>query len=184
MLSVQTVVAGGYGMAQRTLRLARLAKPRCSVPTLSLPRRSAVRLTGFTGHPVGEKRTNIAVGMDKGRQLTKRELPTKPSHRKGVRSPLLEPWRSADSAQAAAGAAKGLAVRGRGRAIGGLRADTAAVRPGWRSGPWCDDAVRPGLSVALLVCLSRSSTSALRLCVISSVRLPATRRTRSGRWSC
>mmetsp|Transcript_25034 Transcript_25034/g.68756 ORF Transcript_25034/g.68756 Transcript_25034/m.68756 type:complete len:114 (+) Transcript_25034:71-412(+) len=43
----------------------------------------STRLTGFTGHPKGEKRTGIAVGMDKGRELTKRELPVKPSYRKG-----------------------------------------------------------------------------------------------------
>ena len=43
------------------------------------------RFAGTTGHPVGEERSGLAVGMDKGMQLTKRALPTKQSYRKGVR---------------------------------------------------------------------------------------------------
>merc|ERR1712166_181924 len=38
---------------------------------------------GFTGHPVGETKTNLCVGMDKGKPLTKRALPTKQVHKKG-----------------------------------------------------------------------------------------------------
>jgi len=41
------------------------------------------RVTGFTGHPVGETKTNLCVGMDKGKPLTKRALPTKQVHKKG-----------------------------------------------------------------------------------------------------
>ena len=43
------------------------------------------RFAGTTGHPVGEERSGLAVGIDKGMQLTKRALPTKQSYRKGVR---------------------------------------------------------------------------------------------------
>uniref|UniRef100_A0A6S9SL99 60S ribosomal protein L36 n=1 Tax=Chrysotila carterae TaxID=13221 RepID=A0A6S9SL99_CHRCT len=43
----------------------------------------ATRLTGFTGHPKGETKTGLAVGMDSGHVLTKRELKPKPSYRKG-----------------------------------------------------------------------------------------------------
>ena len=46
----------------------------------------ASRIVGFTGHPVGEEKSGLAVGMDKGRALTKRELKPKPSYRKGVRA--------------------------------------------------------------------------------------------------
>lgn len=46
---------------------------------------AATRFAGTTGHPVGETKTNLAVGMDKGRQLTKIALKPKPSYRKGVR---------------------------------------------------------------------------------------------------
>ena len=46
----------------------------------------AARIVGFTGHPVGEEKSGLAVGMDKGRALTKRELKPKPSYRKGVRA--------------------------------------------------------------------------------------------------
>ena len=45
------------------------------------------RFAGTTGHPVGETKTGLAVGMDKGRVVTKLELKQKPSYRKGVRSP-------------------------------------------------------------------------------------------------
>jgi len=41
------------------------------------------RVLGFTGHPVGEEKTGIAIGMDKGHVLTKREMKPKPSYRKG-----------------------------------------------------------------------------------------------------
>ena len=41
------------------------------------------RVTGFTGHPVGETKTNLCVGMDKGKPLTKRALPTKQVSKKG-----------------------------------------------------------------------------------------------------
>jgi len=44
---------------------------------------AATRFAGTTGHPVGETKTNLAVGMDKGRQLTKIALKPKPSYRKG-----------------------------------------------------------------------------------------------------
>merc|ERR1712085_31826 len=44
---------------------------------------AAGRVTGFTGHPVGETKTNLCVGMDKGKPLTKRALPTKQVHKKG-----------------------------------------------------------------------------------------------------
>merc|ERR1711997_1262230 len=43
----------------------------------------ATRLAGFTGHPVGEEKTGVAVGIDKGHVTTKRELKPKPSYRKG-----------------------------------------------------------------------------------------------------
>ena len=49
----------------------------------------AARIVGFTGHPVAEERSGLAVGMDKGRQMTKRELKPKPSYRKGVRAARL-----------------------------------------------------------------------------------------------
>jgi len=49
---------------------------------------STVRLTGFTGHPKGERKTGLAVGMDKGHVLTSRDLKPKPSYRKGVRPTL------------------------------------------------------------------------------------------------
>ena len=41
------------------------------------------RVTGFTGHPVGETKTNLCVGMDKGKPLTKRELKPKQVSKKG-----------------------------------------------------------------------------------------------------
>ena len=41
------------------------------------------RITGFTGHPKGETKTNLAVGIDHGKALTKRELKPKQSYRKG-----------------------------------------------------------------------------------------------------
>ena len=41
------------------------------------------RFAGTTGHPVGETKTNLAVGMDKGKVVTKMEQKPKPSHRKG-----------------------------------------------------------------------------------------------------
>ena len=44
---------------------------------------AAARVTGFTGHPKGETKTNLAVGVDKGRALTKRDLKPKQSYRKG-----------------------------------------------------------------------------------------------------
>lgn len=44
------------------------------------------RFAGTTGHPVGETKTGLAVGMDKGRVVTKLELKQKPSYRKGVRA--------------------------------------------------------------------------------------------------
>ena len=44
---------------------------------------SVGRVTGFTGHPKGESKTNLSVGMDKGKQLTKRELKPKQSYAKG-----------------------------------------------------------------------------------------------------
>eukprot|EP00315_Gephyrocapsa_oceanica_P009459 CAMPEP_0185306416 /NCGR_PEP_ID=MMETSP1363-20130426/16073_1 /TAXON_ID=38817 /ORGANISM="Gephyrocapsa oceanica, Strain RCC1303" /LENGTH=114 /DNA_ID=CAMNT_0027903701 /DNA_START=62 /DNA_END=406 /DNA_ORIENTATION=+ len=44
---------------------------------------STTRLTGFTGHPKGERKTGLAVGMDKGHVLTSRDLKPKPSYRKG-----------------------------------------------------------------------------------------------------
>merc|ERR1712060_403832 len=43
----------------------------------------SARLTGFTGHPVGETKTGLAVGMDCGHVLTKRDMKPKPSYRKG-----------------------------------------------------------------------------------------------------
>ena len=43
------------------------------------------RFAGTTGHPVGEEKTGLAVGMDKGVALTKRALPKKHSYTKGVR---------------------------------------------------------------------------------------------------
>ena len=46
---------------------------------------SGARLTGFTGHPKGEEKSGLAVGIDKGTRVTKRELGKKPSYRKGVR---------------------------------------------------------------------------------------------------
>eukprot|EP00308_Calcidiscus_leptoporus_P002168 CAMPEP_0119369270 /NCGR_PEP_ID=MMETSP1334-20130426/15820_1 /TAXON_ID=127549 /ORGANISM="Calcidiscus leptoporus, Strain RCC1130" /LENGTH=115 /DNA_ID=CAMNT_0007386099 /DNA_START=103 /DNA_END=450 /DNA_ORIENTATION=- len=44
---------------------------------------SAARLTGFTGHPIGESKTGLAVGMDSGHVLTKHDMKPKPSYRKG-----------------------------------------------------------------------------------------------------
>jgi large subunit ribosomal protein L36e len=41
------------------------------------------RFAGTTGHPVGETKTNLAVGMDHGKVVTKIALPQKPSYRKG-----------------------------------------------------------------------------------------------------
>jgi large subunit ribosomal protein L36e len=41
------------------------------------------RFAGTTGHPVGETKTGYAVGMDKGKALTKLELKQRPSYRKG-----------------------------------------------------------------------------------------------------
>ena len=41
------------------------------------------RFAGTTGHPVGDTKTNIAVGMDKGKALTKLEMKPRPSTRKG-----------------------------------------------------------------------------------------------------
>ena len=49
------------------------------------------RIVGFTGHPVAEQKSGLAVGMDKGRALTKRELKPKPSYRKGVRAATTAP---------------------------------------------------------------------------------------------
>lgn len=46
---------------------------------------TATRFAGTTGHPVGEEKTGLAVGMDKGLVVTKRALKPKPSYRKGVR---------------------------------------------------------------------------------------------------
>lgn len=43
------------------------------------------RFAGTTGHPVAEEKSGLAVGMDHGMVLTKRELKPKPSYRKGVR---------------------------------------------------------------------------------------------------
>ena len=57
---------------------------------------SGARLTGFTGHPKGEEKSGLAVGIDKGTRVTKRELGKKPSYRKGVRCtppcPRRPPW--------------------------------------------------------------------------------------------
>ena len=44
---------------------------------------AVTRFAGTTGHPVGETKTNLAVGMDHGKQLTKIELKQRPSTRKG-----------------------------------------------------------------------------------------------------
>lgn len=41
------------------------------------------RFAGTTGHPVAEEKSGLAVGMDHGMVLTKRELKPKPSYRKG-----------------------------------------------------------------------------------------------------
>merc|ERR1719152_1014654 len=41
------------------------------------------RFPGTTGHPVGEEKSGLAVGMDHGLALTKREMKPKPSYRKG-----------------------------------------------------------------------------------------------------
>lgn len=43
------------------------------------------RFAGTTGHPVGETKTNLCVGMDKGKVVSKLEKKQKPSYRKGVR---------------------------------------------------------------------------------------------------
>ena len=43
----------------------------------------ATRFAGTTGHPVGETKTNLAVGMDHGKVVTKLELKQRPSLRKG-----------------------------------------------------------------------------------------------------
>jgi len=48
------------------------------------------RFAGTTGHPVGETKTNLAAGMDKGKQLTKLELKPRPSQRKGKLSKRVE----------------------------------------------------------------------------------------------
>lgn len=66
---------------RKTRRAASVASTRCSTM-------STVRLTGFTGHPKGERKTGLAVGMDKGHVLTSRDLKPKPSYRKGVRPTL------------------------------------------------------------------------------------------------
>ena len=41
------------------------------------------RFAGTTGHPVGETKTNLAVGMDHGKVVTKLERKQLPSYRKG-----------------------------------------------------------------------------------------------------
>ena len=41
------------------------------------------RYAGTTGHPVADEKSGLAAGMDKGKRLTKREMPKKPSYRKG-----------------------------------------------------------------------------------------------------
>lgn len=41
------------------------------------------RFAGTTGHPRGETKTGLAVGMDHGRVVTKIELKQRPSYRKG-----------------------------------------------------------------------------------------------------
>ena len=41
------------------------------------------RFAGTTGHPVGETKTNLAVGMDHGKVVTKLEQKQRPSLRKG-----------------------------------------------------------------------------------------------------
>ena len=41
------------------------------------------RFAGTTGHPVGDTKTNMAVGMDHGKVVTKLELKPRPSQRKG-----------------------------------------------------------------------------------------------------
>ena len=41
------------------------------------------RFAGTTGHPVGETKTNLAVGMDHGKVVTKIALKQAPSYRKG-----------------------------------------------------------------------------------------------------
>ena len=57
---------------------------------------TATRFAGTTGHPVGEEKTGLAVGMDKGMIVTKRALKPKPSYRKGVRlRPHASAWRPA-----------------------------------------------------------------------------------------
>jgi len=78
---------------------------------------SGARLTGFTGHPKGEEKSGLAVGIDKGTRVTKRELGKKPSYRKGVRCtpPCLRPAslgapnarRQPPVGEAIAGASKG-----------------------------------------------------------------------------
>lgn len=45
------------------------------------------RFAGTTGHPVGEEKSGLAAGIDKGVALTKRPLPSKHSYRKGVSAP-------------------------------------------------------------------------------------------------
>merc|ERR1712113_575650 len=45
-------------------------------------RAMTTRVAG-TGHPVGDEKTGLAVGMDKGHVLTKLDLKPKPSYRKG-----------------------------------------------------------------------------------------------------
>merc|ERR1719218_327760 len=41
------------------------------------------RFAGTTGHPVVEEKSGLAVGMDRGKRLTKRELKPTISYRKG-----------------------------------------------------------------------------------------------------
>ena len=41
------------------------------------------RFAGTTGHPVGETKTGLAVGMDHGKVVTKLEQKQRPSYRKG-----------------------------------------------------------------------------------------------------
>merc|ERR1719478_366957 len=41
------------------------------------------RFAGTTGHPVGDTKTGLAVGIDKGKVVTKLDLKQKPSYRKG-----------------------------------------------------------------------------------------------------
>ena len=41
------------------------------------------RFAGTTGHPIGDTKTNMAVGADHGKVVTKLELKQRPSYRKG-----------------------------------------------------------------------------------------------------